>query len=97
MMRYFYRSLRRRAVRRLPLDDQQADSPAPRSPTLERANLPAPRSPSPELAPSPVVEEAPASPIVHCSQYRMEEYERQSGQLPRHDKVRFHIERMSDL
>ena len=28
---------------------------------------------------SPVVEESPASPIVHCSQYRLEEYERQNG------------------
>ena len=63
-----------RTVRLLTMDNQQADSPLL-------------RSPSPERAASPVVEEAPASPIVHCSQYRMEEYERQNGPLPGHDKV----------
>ena len=35
-----------RAVSSLPLDDQQADSPAPRSQSPERADPPAPRSPS---------------------------------------------------
>ena len=63
-----------RTVRLLTMDNQQADSPLL-------------RSPSPERAASPVVEEAPASPIVHCSQYRMGEYERQNGPLPGHEKV----------
>ena len=56
------------------MDNQQADSPPPR---LQ----------SPESAASPVVEEAYASPIVHCSQYRMEEHKQQNGPLPGHDKV----------
>ena len=34
------------------------------------------------LALSRVVEDAPGSPIVHCSQYRLEEYELQNWQLP---------------
>ena len=65
-----------RAVCRLTMDNQQADSPLP-------------WSPSPEHAASPVVEEAPASPIVHCSesQYSMKDYERQNGPLPGHYKV----------
>ena len=45
------------------------------------------RSPSWDRAASPVVEEAPASPIVHCSQYRMEECKLQNKPLPGHDKV----------
>ena len=44
-------------------------------------------SPSPERAASPVVKEAQASPIVHCSQYRKEDYERQNRSLPGHEKV----------
>ena len=48
----------------------------------QRADSPPPRSQNPERAASPVVGEAPASPIVHCSQYRMEEYERQNGSIP---------------
>ena len=70
---------RPRAVRRLTMDNQQADSPPE-------------RSPSSEPAANPVVEEAPASPIVHCSQYRMEEYQRQNGPLPGHEKVGWHCE-----
>ena len=57
-----------RAVCHLTMDNQQADSPPPR---LQ----------SPESAASPVVEEAYASPIVHCSQYRMEEHKQQNGPL----------------
>ena len=56
------------------MDNQQADSPPP-------------WSPSPTRAASPVVDEASASPIVHCSQYRVEEYERQNGPLSGHDKL----------
>ena len=50
---------------------------------------PPPRSPSSECASCPVVEEAPASPKVPCSQpeYRIEVYERQNGPLPGHEKV----------
>ena len=64
-----------RAVRRLSMGDQQAASSTPG------------RSPSPPLPASPAAEEPPASPEVYCSQYRMEEYERQNGPLPGHDKV----------
>ena len=69
-----------RAVRRLALENmdvqQAADSMPPRSPSRERcANI--------------VDEEAPvpASPVIYCSQYRMEEYEREHGPLPRNEKV----------
>ena len=44
-----------------------------------------PLSPSQERAASPVFEEEQASPVVHCSQYRMEEYELQNGPLPWHE------------
>ena len=56
---------------------------------LRAADSPLPRSPSPGRAASPVVDEAPALSIVHCSQpeYRMEEYERQNAPLPGHEKV----------
>ena len=51
--------------------------------------------PSPQLAASPSAAESPstldpvspASPVVYCSQYRMEEYERQNGPLPGNEKV----------
>ena len=36
---------------------------------------------------SPVIEEAPASSIVYCSQYRMKDYERKNRPLPGHEKV----------
>jgi len=55
---------------------QAADSVPPRSPSRERfANI--------------VDEEAPvpASPGIYCSQYRMEEYERENGPLPGNEKV----------
>ena len=39
------------------------------------------------MAARPVIEEAPASSIVYCSQYRREDYERQNGPLPRHERV----------
>ena len=39
------------------------------------------------MAASPVIEEAPASSIVYCSQYRMEDHEWQNGLLPGHEKV----------
>ena len=61
-----------RAVRRLTIEDQQAADTLPR------------RS-SPDRDSSPVVEESPASPIVHCSQYRLEEYEKENGPLTGHD------------
>ena len=64
-----------RAVYRLAMGSRQA------------ADFPPPRSPSPGRAASPVVEEAPASPIVHCSQSRVEEYERQNGPLPGPQKI----------
>ena len=48
---------------------------------VQAANSSQPRSPSQGRATSPVADEAPASPIVHCFQYRMEEYERQNGPL----------------
>jgi hypothetical protein len=54
------------------MDNQQVDSPPQ-------------WSPSPTRAASPVVDEASASPIVHCSQYRVEEYERQNGPLSGHE------------
>ena len=63
-----------RAVRSLTTDNQQADSLQQRSPLSERAA-------------SPVVKEAQASPIIYCSQSRMEEYERQNWPLHRHEKV----------
>ena len=59
-----------RAVRRLTMDKNQADSPPPRSPSPERAASPVPLN----LDRRCEVEKAPASPIVHCSQYRTEEY-----------------------
>ena len=40
------------------------------------------------MAARPVIEKAPASSIVYCSQYKMEDYEQQNGSLPRHDKAR---------
>ena len=64
-----------RAVRRLSMGDQQAADSTPG------------RSPSPPRPASPAAEEPPASPEVYCSQYRMEEYERQNGPLPGRDKV----------
>ena len=63
-----------RTVRRLTMENLPPESPPLRSPSSERATC-------------PVVEEAPASPIVHCSQYRMEVYELQNGPLPGHEKV----------
>ena len=57
----------------------------------QQPESPPQRSPSPERAKSPAVEEAQASPIAHCSQYRTEEYELQNGAHPagdpRHEKV----------
>jgi hypothetical protein len=46
-------------------------------------------SPSPEGAAISVGEEAPVSvsPVVYCSQYKMEEYERQIGPPPGNGKV----------
>ena len=63
-----------RAVRRLAVANQQPESPPPRSPTR-----------NPGRAANPVIEEAPASPMVYCSQYRMEAYERRNE--PLHQKV----------
>ena len=54
-------------------------------PIIDRGNLG--MSQSPERTASLVDEEEQASPIVHCAQYRMEEYERQNGPLPGDDKV----------
>lgn len=39
------------------------------------------------MAAGPVVEETQVSPIVSCSQYRMEKYERQNGPLQGHETV----------
>jgi len=61
-----------RVVRRLTLEIQQTDDSRP------------PLSPSRESNVCPVLEEALASPAVYCSQYRMEELERQ---LPGNEKV----------
>ena len=61
-----------RAVRRLTMENQQPE-------------LPLQRSPSPGRAASPVIEEAPALPMVYFSQFRMEAYERQNE--PLHQKV----------
>ena len=62
------------SVRSLTIDDHQtADPLAPRS--------------SPGCESSPVVEKTPVSPIVHCSQYRLEQYERQNGPLTGYEKV----------
>ena len=56
-----------RAVRRLTMENQQPELPQ--------------RTPSPGCAASPVIEEAPASPMVYFSQFRMEAYERQNEPL----------------
>ena len=61
-----------RAVRSLTVENQQPE-------------LPPQQSPSPGRAASPVIEEALASPMVYCSQFRMEAYERQNE--PLHQKV----------
>ena len=60
-----------RAVRRLTMENQQPELPQ--------------RTPSPGRAASPVIEEALASPMVYCSQFRMEAYEPQNE--PLHQKV----------
>ena len=71
-----------RAVRRLALESmemQQAiDSLPARSPSRERAGA---ANIADEEAP------LPASPVIYCSQYRMEEYERENGPLPGNEKV----------
>ena len=71
-----------RAVRRLALESME----------MQQAidSLPA-RLPSRELAGAANIadEEAPlpASPVIYCSQYRMEEYERENGPLPGNEMV----------
>ena len=69
-----------RAIRRLALETVEMQQA---SDSLEL------RSPSPKSAENLASEEAPApaSPVVYCSQYRMEEYERQIGPLPGNEKV----------
>jgi hypothetical protein len=76
------RSTSPHVVRRLVLEteemQQATDSPPPRSPSREStANT------------VTVGEEAPvpASPVVYCSQYRTQEYERPNGPLPGNEKV----------
>ena len=39
------------------------------------------------MAARTVIEEAPASSIIYCSQYRMDDYKRQNGPLLGHKKV----------
>ena len=67
-----------RAVRRLALENMQ-----------QASDLVPPRSLSRERSANIVDEEAPvpASPVIYCSQYRMEEYERENGPLPGNEKV----------
>jgi len=69
-----------RAVRRLALESMDVQQAAYSVP---------PRSPSRERCANIVDEEAPfpASPVIYCSQYRMEEYERENGPLPGNEKV----------
>ena len=67
-----------RAVRRLALENMQ-----------QASDLVPPRSLSRERSANIVDEEAPvpASPVIYCSQYRMEEYERENGPLSGNEKV----------
>jgi len=72
-----------RAVRRLDLEEHAAEYQ--RSPSPERsANSVVEESPPPLDDVSPV---SPASPAIYCSQYRLEEYERQNGPPAGYEKV----------
>ena len=57
---------------------QAIDSLPARSPSRERAGA---ANIADEEAP------LPASPVIYCSQYRMEEYERENGPLPGNEMV----------
>ena len=78
-----------RAVRRLTMENQEADSQSRRS-LSPAAAVESPPPPSPERAASPSVGESPqppdqdstASPIAYCSQYRLMEHAQQNGPPP---------------